>query len=104
MGYFQSVQNPENAEFRPGVQGKVRSDRVIGDTMEAAYISVYLWKLAVEKAKLEVDKVVAASSSLGWDAPEGDSSISTRAITTVETGADWRRAPMASSISCTSRR
>jgi urea transport system substrate-binding protein len=40
--------------------------------MECGYISVYLWKMAVEKAKsIEVPKVVAASSDLAMDAPEG---------------------------------
>jgi urea transport system substrate-binding protein len=33
---------------------------------------VYLWKLAAEKAKsFEVEKVVAASSELAFDGPEG---------------------------------
>jgi urea transport system substrate-binding protein len=40
--------------------------------MECGYISVYLWKLAVEKAgSFDVEKVVAASSDLPFDAPEG---------------------------------
>ena len=72
MGYFQSVQNPVNAKFVPAFKAKYGADRVIGDTMEAAYTSVYLWKLAAEKAKsFAVEKVVAASSNLSWDAPEG---------------------------------
>ena len=44
----------------------------MGDTLECGYISVYLWKLAAEKAKsFDVEKVVAASSDLPIDAPEG---------------------------------
>ena len=40
--------------------------------MECGYISVYLWALAAEKAKsFDVPKVVAASSELPLDAPEG---------------------------------
>jgi len=40
--------------------------------MECGYTGVYFWKLAVEKAKsLDVQKVVAASSDLPLDAPEG---------------------------------
>ena len=38
----------------------------------AATTPVYLWKMAVEKAKsFDVDKVIAASSGLAFDAPEG---------------------------------
>ncbi len=72
MGYFQSVKNARNDKFVAAFKKRYGADRVIGDTMEAAYTSVYLWKLAVEKAKsLDVPKVVAASSNLAWDAPEG---------------------------------
>jgi urea transport system substrate-binding protein len=45
---------------------------VVGDPMECAYNSVYFWKLAAEKAQsFDVDKVIAASSGLPLDAPEG---------------------------------
>lgn len=72
MGYFQSVKNPANEKFVKAFKAKYGANRVVGDTMECGYISVYLWKLAVEKAKsLEVPKVVAASSELSFDAPEG---------------------------------
>jgi urea transport system substrate-binding protein len=73
MGYFQSVQNPQNTKFVQAFKARYGQDRVLGDTLEAAYTSVYLWKLAVEKAQsTDVQKVVAASSGLGWSAPEGD--------------------------------
>jgi len=40
--------------------------------MQCAYNSVYLWKMAAEKAKsFDVDKVIAASSGLVLNAPEG---------------------------------
>lgn len=40
--------------------------------MEVAYNCVYLWKLAVEKAKsFDPQKVIAASSGIELDAPEG---------------------------------
>lgn len=72
MGYFQSVANPQNQKFVAAFKAKYGVDRVVGDTMEAAYTAVYMWKLAVEKAgSLEVAKVVAASSNLPWAAPEG---------------------------------
>jgi len=72
MGYFQSLKNPANDKFVKAFKAKYGANRVVGDTMECGYISVYLWKLAVEKAKsLDVPKVVAASSDLAFDAPEG---------------------------------
>ncbi len=72
MGYFQSLKNPANDKFVKAFKAKYGANRVVGDTMACGYTSVYLWKLAVEKAtSLEVPKVVAASSDLGFDAPEG---------------------------------
>lgn len=72
MGYFQSLKNPQNERFVKALKAKYGQDRVVGDPMECAYNSVYLWKLASEKAKsFEVDKVIAASFGLSFDAPEG---------------------------------
>lgn len=72
MGYFQSLKNPQNERFVKALKAKYGQDRVVGDPMECAYNAVYLWKLAAEKAKsFDVDKVIAASSGLEFDAPEG---------------------------------
>ncbi|VTU38664.1 urea ABC transporter substrate-binding protein [Variovorax sp. RA8] len=72
MGYFQSIKNPANEKFVKAFKSKYGQDRVIGDPMEVAYNSVYLWKLAVEKAKsFDPEKVLAASASVELDAPEG---------------------------------
>lgn len=72
MGYFQSIKNPVNDRFVKAFKAKYGQDRVIGDPMQVAYNSVYLWKLAVEKAKsFDPDKVIAASSGIELDAPEG---------------------------------
>jgi urea transport system substrate-binding protein len=72
MGYFQSVSNPANEKFVKAFKAKYGAKRVLGDTLACGYTSVYLWKLAAEKAgSFEVPKVVAASSELSWDAPEG---------------------------------
>jgi urea transport system substrate-binding protein len=72
MGYFQSIATPLNRKFVAAFKEKYGADRVVGDTLEAAYTSVYLWKKAVEKAgSFDVEKVVAASSDLEWDSPEG---------------------------------
>lgn len=72
MGYFQSLKNPVNEKFVRAFKAKFGAERVIGDPMEVAYNSVYLWKLAAEKAKsFDPDKVIAASAGLTLDAPEG---------------------------------
>ena len=72
MGYFQSLKNPQNEKFVKALKAKYGADRVVGDPMECAYNAVYLWKMAVEKAKsFDVDKVIAASSGLVFEAPEG---------------------------------
>lgn len=72
MGYFQSIQSPANEKFVKAFKAKYGADRVIGDPMEVAYNSVYLWKMAAEKAKsFDVDKVTAAAAGIEWEAPEG---------------------------------
>ena len=72
MGYFQSLKSPQNEKFVKAIKAKYGADRVVGDPMECAYNAVYLWKMAAEKAKsFDVDKVLAASSGLTFDAPEG---------------------------------
>lgn len=72
MGYFQSLKNGANEKFVKAFKAKYGQGRVVGDTLECGYIAVYLWKMAAEKAKsFDVEKVVAASSELAIDAPEG---------------------------------
>lgn len=72
MGYFQSIKSPENAKFLKAFKAKYGQNRVVGDPMECAYNSVYLWKLGCEKAKSFVpDAVIAASDDIQIDAPEG---------------------------------
>lgn len=72
MGYFQSLKNAANQKFVKAFKAKYGAARVVGDTLECGYNGVYLWKMAAEKAKsFDVAKVVAASSNLEFDAPEG---------------------------------
>ncbi len=72
MGYFQSLKNPANDKFVKAFKAKYGASRVVGDTLECGYNGVYLWKMAAEKAKsFDIEKVVAASSGLEIDAPEG---------------------------------
>jgi urea transport system substrate-binding protein len=72
--YYQTLDNPKNKEFVKKFQDKYGKDRVTDDPIEAAYIGVYLWKLAVEKAgSTDVDKVREAfKSNIEFDAPGGN--------------------------------
>ncbi|TAD77100.1 MAG: urea ABC transporter substrate-binding protein [Oscillatoriales cyanobacterium] len=71
--YFMSVDSPANKKFVDAFKAKYGADRVTNDPMEAAYIGVYLWKQAVEKAKTadDLEKVRAAAYGQTFDAPEG---------------------------------
>jgi len=71
--YFQSVDTPKNKEFVKKFQDKYGKDKVTDDPIEAAYIGVYFWKAAVEKAgSTDVDRVREAfKSNIEFDAPGG---------------------------------
>lgn len=71
--YFQTVDTPENQKFVEGFKKKYGENRVTNDPMEAAYIAVYLWKQAVEKAGTadDLEAVRKAAYNLTFDAPEG---------------------------------
>jgi urea transport system substrate-binding protein len=70
--YFQTVESPANEKWVKAFKAKYGADRVTNDPMEAAYIMVYLWKQAVEKAKtFELEAVRAAAIGQTFDAPEG---------------------------------
>jgi urea transport system substrate-binding protein len=71
--YFQTVDTPANTKFVAAFKAKYGADRVTNDPMEAAYISVYLWKAAVEAAGTadDLEKVRAAAIGKTFDAPEG---------------------------------
>lgn len=70
--YFQTVESPANEKWVKDFKAKYGEDRVTNDPMEAAYIMVYLWKQAVEKAgSTDLEKVRAAAIGQTFDAPEG---------------------------------
>ena len=71
--YFQSIDSKRNQDFVSRFQREYGYDRVIGDPMEAAYTSVYLWKQAVEKAgNFETANVrKAIQSGIPFEAPGG---------------------------------
>jgi urea transport system substrate-binding protein len=70
--YYQTTDNPRNAEFVAAFKAEYGEDRVTSDPVEAAYNSVYIWAAAVEAAgTLDVPDVTAAAAGLELDTPEG---------------------------------
>ncbi len=70
--YFQSIDNEENKKFVKKIKAAYGPDHDIGDAMEAAYYSVYLWSQAVKKVHSVVASVVRpALHNQAFDAPQG---------------------------------
>ena len=72
--YFQSMDTPNNPAFIERWQAYPGSSGVTSDPMEAAYISLYLYKELVEAAgSFDVDEINAAAleNEITVDAPEG---------------------------------
>lgn len=75
--YFQSLDIPGNKAFVNSFKAYCKKSnlasgdkRVTDDPIEAAYFGVYVWKMAVEKAKsFDVAKVTPAVLGLEFDAP-----------------------------------
>lgn len=80
--YFQTVETPENQKYVEAFKAKFGEDRVTNDPMEAAYISVNIWKQAVEKAgdagtPTDLEKVRQAAYGQKFAAPEGPVTMNT---------------------------
>ncbi|HBL12733.1 MAG TPA: urea ABC transporter substrate-binding protein [Cyanobacteria bacterium UBA11162] len=74
--YFQSIDRLKNRQFVRNFQKRYGSDRVTSDPIESAYVQVYLWKQAAEKAgSFEVDLLREAAYGQTFDAPGGKVSI-----------------------------
>ncbi len=56
--YFQSIDVEQNKQFVERFKKRHGQDRVIGDPMEAAYLSVHLWAEAVKDASTDSVEVV----------------------------------------------
>lgn len=72
--YFQSMDTPNNPDFIERWQAYPGNSGVTSDPMEAAYISLYLYKALVEAAgSFDVDAINAAAleKEITVDAPEG---------------------------------
>ena len=70
--YYQTTPGATNAAFVKAYKAKYGANRVTDDPIEAGYVGVHLWALAVKKAgSTDPEKVKAASKGLTFDAPEG---------------------------------
>ena len=70
--YFESTENNKNRKFVKDYKEKYGEDERIGDPVEAAYNSIYLWAAACEKAQtFEVEPIRIAAKGLSYIAPEG---------------------------------
>jgi urea transport system substrate-binding protein len=70
--YYETVDSPVNKEFVKAYKAKFGANKPTSDPMEAAYVSVYLWKNTVEKAKsFDVKAIQDAAGGVTFDAPEG---------------------------------
>lgn len=74
--YFETVDTPANKKYVEAFKAKYGAERVTNDPMEAGYISVNIWKQAVEKAGTEgtptdLEKVREAAYGQKFEAPEG---------------------------------
>lgn len=80
--YFMTVDTPENQKFVEAFKAKYGESRVTNDPMEAAYISVNIWKQAVEKAgaagsPTDLEAVRTAAYGQEFAAPEGPVKMNT---------------------------
>ncbi|MGW0773818.1 urea ABC transporter substrate-binding protein [Streptomyces sp. NPDC002835] len=70
--YYQTTPGAANTRFVEAYRAAYGKDKPTSDPMEAAYLSVHLWKAMVEKAgSFDVAAVKAAADGIGFDAPEG---------------------------------
>ncbi|WP_191834466.1 urea ABC transporter substrate-binding protein [Gordonia ajococcus] len=70
--YYQTIDNPTNKSFVTDYKAAYGANKPTSDPMEAAYVSVYLWKNTVEKANsFAVADVQKAAGGVTFEAPEG---------------------------------
>lgn len=70
--YFQSIDSSKNKLFVKNFINRYGMHRVTSDPMEAAYLGVYLFKSAVEKAgNTNPEDICKAAKGLKFNAPEG---------------------------------
>ena len=91
--YFQSLPNAANKKFVAAYKKKFGANSAITDPMAHAYMDVYLWKAAVEKAKsFDPSAVRKAIVGISMDSPLGKITVDksgslTQAVYTGQSGA-----------------
>jgi urea transport system substrate-binding protein len=75
--YFQTVDTPANAAWMADFRSEFGHDRVFGDSMEAAWCLINLWKVAVEQAGSFATEAVRQvfAAGIGFDGPGGRMTI-----------------------------
>jgi urea transport system substrate-binding protein len=75
--YYETIDTPVNKAFVKAYKDFVKDPKKpTSDPMEAAYVSVYLWKNTVEKAKsFDVAAIQDNADGVSFDAPEGKVTI-----------------------------
>ncbi|AKS36627.1 urea ABC transporter substrate-binding protein [Mycolicibacterium goodii] len=75
--YYETIDTPENKAFVKAYKDFVKDPKKpTSDPMEAAYVSVYLWKNTVEKAQsFDVKAIQDNADGVSFDAPEGKVTI-----------------------------
>lgn len=70
--YYETTQTQKNEKFVSDYKKEFGEDRMTGDPIEAAYIAVYMWAAACEKAQsFDIEAVRVAAKGLSFQAPEG---------------------------------
>ncbi|WP_066910334.1 urea ABC transporter substrate-binding protein [Millisia brevis] len=70
--YYQTIDTPVNNTFVQAYKDKYGQDKPTSDPMEAAYVSVYLWRNTVEAAdSFDVAAIQDAAGGVTFEAPEG---------------------------------
>lgn len=74
--YYQTIDSAVNRDFVAAYQKAYGADKPTSDPMEAAYVSVYLWKNTAEKAgSFDVTAIQDNADGVSFDAPEGTVTI-----------------------------
>ncbi|MGW0158536.1 urea ABC transporter substrate-binding protein [Mycobacterium sp. NPDC003323] len=74
--YYQTIDTPVNNAFVAAYKKAYGENKPTSDPMEAAYVSVYLWKNTVEKAQsFDVKAIQDNADGVSFDAPEGKVTI-----------------------------
>ena len=74
--YYQTIDTPVNNAFVAAYKKAYGENKPTSDPMEAAYVSVYLWKNTVEKAgSFDVKAIQDNAGGVSFDAPEGKVTI-----------------------------